>query len=376
MDPRQINVIVTEGGRCPLLKVGDSLAICDNEIQMHSGKMCMRALDALYVQLPACLRAASPKEVYSQGPLHCSRAFCGVTFRVEILPAGSSKKTPALAESSTSNARRAAIAGAMLQNLGSFMERVPSDVSSRLMRSSTVQTFQDGQTILAEGELNDKLFIVGDGEVCLTRRFPLATEDSFLAVLGVGECFGEMALLTEQANQITVRAHPSATIYTVPQANVNRLMNTSAYFNLAMSQMLADRLRVFLATIEEDVRPGMRGDLATIPVVDLVQALNASRRCGTLILSNGPQDGRIVFAKGKLIGAALGAEFGEDVFYEMAAWKQGNFSFETKQDVVEEAQRVTKDTLNLLMEFARRTDESGRPRQSSILRKSGLHKPG
>ncbi len=374
MDPRQINVIVTEGGKCPLLNVGDSLSICDNEIRMHSGKMCMRALDALYVQLPACLRAASPKEVYSHGPLHCSRAFCGVTFRIEVLPVGSSRKTDPLTDTRRGNARRAAIAGAMLQNLGSFMERVPSEVSSRLMRSSSLETFNNGETILAEGEVNDKLFIVGDGEVCLTRRFPLASEDSFLAVLGVGECFGEMSLLTDQNNQITVRAHPTATIYTLDQEAVYRLMNTSAHFNLAMSQMLADRLRVFLATIEDEVRPGMRGDLATIPVVDLVQALNATRRCGTLVLSHGLLEGRIVFEKGKLIGATLGTEFGDDVFYVLADWHVGNFSFETTKDDVDETQRIQKDTLNLLMEFARRMDESGRSRNSSIIRKSGIVK--
>ncbi len=256
----------------------------------------------------------------------------------------------------------AALAGAMLQNLGSFMERVPPDVSSQLMRSSTVHTFANGALILAEGVKNDKLFIVGDGEVCLTRRFPLAAEDSFLAVLGVGECFGETALLTQQINPISVRAHPAATIYSVTKERVDQLMNTSAQFNLALCQMLADRLRVFLATIEEDVRPGMRGDLATIPVVDLVQALNASRRSGTLVLAREKAEGRIAFEQGKMAGASLGTTHGEEVFYELMAWNEGQFSFETTRDVIKESARIKRDTLHLLMECARRMDESGRAR--------------
>jgi uncharacterized repeat protein (TIGR04076 family) len=241
MDPRQINVIVTEAGRCPLLVAGDSFSVCANEVQVHSGKICMHALHSLHAQLATCLHSSSPLEAASYGPLYCARGFCGTAFRAEIMPIGSIKKAENITETRHQNARRAAIAGAMLQNLGSFMERVPPDVSSKLMRSSTVHTFSKGELILAEGVGNDKLFIVGDGEVCLTRRFPLASEDSFLAVLGVGECFGEMALLTEQINQISVRAHPAATIYSVRKERIDALMNSSAHFNLALCQMLADR---------------------------------------------------------------------------------------------------------------------------------------
>jgi len=373
MESRQINVIVTESGTCPLLSAGDSFRVCGNEVEMHAGKVCLTAMNSLFFQLPGLVRSAPPNEACSKGPLHCSKGFCGVTFRVEVLPVGTVTKFADQKDATNRNARRAAIAGAMLQNLGSFMERVPSDVSSRLMRSSEVRTYANGEMILAEGSMSEKLYIVGDGEVRLTRRFPLATDDSFLAVLGVGECFGEMSLLTEQNNQITVRAHPNATIYIVPKENVERLMHTSAHFNLAMSQMLADRLRVFLATIEDDVRPGMRGDLATIPVVDLVQALNASRRSGTLVLSSGLKEGRLVFENGKLIGAELGTDHGEVAFFMLAAWNLGHFSFETKLDTIVPSRRIKRETLNLLMEFACQLDESGRPRQTSILRKSGVH---
>ena len=84
MDPRQINIMVTEAGHCPLLAVGDSFGICGHEVQAQSGKLCLRALNALYVQLPAALRLASPKErgrvdllVLKHCKalrLHCSRA--------------------------------------------------------------------------------------------------------------------------------------------------------------------------------------------------------------------------------------------------------------------------------------------------------------
>jgi CRP-like cAMP-binding protein len=211
---------------------------------------------------------------------------------------------------------------------------------------------------------NEKLYIVGDGEVVLSRRFPLDHQDTFLTVLGVGECFGELSLLSEQINQITVRAHPHATIYTLPKERVAEFVYTQPIFTLALCEMLADRLRVFLATIGEDVRPGMRGDLATIPVVDLVQALTGSRRTGTLVLSDGQREGRLIFDAGKLVGVSLSGEFGEEHFYTIAAWKKGHFRFETDVVEVPEVHRIKKETLSLLMEHARRVDETGRTHTS------------
>ena len=55
------------------------------------------------------------------------------------------------------------------------------------------QTFQSAKTIFKEGEPGNRLFIIAEGEVRISRNVPGSGEEA-LTVLKVGACFGEMSL--------------------------------------------------------------------------------------------------------------------------------------------------------------------------------------
>ncbi|HYU37663.1 MAG TPA: cyclic nucleotide-binding domain-containing protein, partial [Gemmatimonadales bacterium] len=55
------------------------------------------------------------------------------------------------------------------------------------------QKFAVGQQVFKEGEPGNRLFIISEGEVRISRTIPGSGEEA-LAVLKPGACFGEMAI--------------------------------------------------------------------------------------------------------------------------------------------------------------------------------------
>ena len=74
-----------------------------------------------------------------------------------------------------------------------------------LERSAERVSFEPGETIVAEGDLADRFFVITKGEVAISRRGPDGDEVK-LARLGRGQFFGEVGILAETRRTATVRA--------------------------------------------------------------------------------------------------------------------------------------------------------------------------
>lgn len=68
-------------------------------------------------------------------------------------------------------------------------------------------TFQDGETIIAEGETGDSFYILEDGSATVTKN---ETGDEALKTLKARDYFGEIALLTDEPRAATVTANGKA----------------------------------------------------------------------------------------------------------------------------------------------------------------------
>ena len=66
-------------------------------------------------------------------------------------------------------------------------------------------SFAAGDTIVAEGDLADRFYVIAQGEVAISRRSPEGDEVK-LATLGRGQFFGEVGILAETRRTATVRA--------------------------------------------------------------------------------------------------------------------------------------------------------------------------
>jgi len=101
----------------------------------------------------------------------------------------------------------------------------------------------------------------------------------------------------------------------------------------------------------------LEGSIREFNVSDVVQFLSGSEKTGILRLrtSQSGAEGSILFAEGTVVHAELGGSVGEDAFFDLMLWGEGQFAFEP--DVEPTEHTVRQSSTNLLLEGARRKDE-------------------
>lgn len=91
--------------------------------------------------------------------------------------------------------------------------------------------------IFEQAGVGDRLYVISRGEVSILR------DDVELAVLGPGECFGEMALLERTSRSATARARQSSTLLTITRDDFNDLISVYPIIARAIAKVLVTRLR-------------------------------------------------------------------------------------------------------------------------------------
>ncbi len=105
-------------------------------------------------------------------------------------------------------------------------------------------------------------------------------------------------------------------------------------------------------------RKGIQGDLEDLGLPDLVQTLVIGMKTACISLDSRGREGHIWFENGApRHAAAPGGLNGEDAFFEMLAWPDGEFNIE--HGVKAKFISIEQDATFLLMEGLRRLDESG-----------------
>src|SRR5947207_57961 len=109
------------------------------------------------------------------------------------------------------------------------------------------QKFAVGQQVFKEGEPGNRLFIISEGEVRISRTIPGSGEEA-LAVLKPGACFGEMAIFDRSERSTAAIANTSCTLITIARSDFELLLDFNrdiAYKVLwSVVRLLSARLRV------------------------------------------------------------------------------------------------------------------------------------
>jgi CRP-like cAMP-binding protein len=109
------------------------------------------------------------------------------------------------------------------------------------------QQFKFGQTIFKEGEPGNRLFIIADGEVRISRDVPGSGEEA-LTVLKPGACFGEMAVLDRSERSTDAIANTDCTLLTITRPDFEMLLdfNRELGYKILWSvvRLLCERLRI------------------------------------------------------------------------------------------------------------------------------------
>ena len=103
---------------------------------------------------------------------------------------------------------------------------------------------------------------------------------------------------------------------------------------------------------------GLRGNLAQMNVIDLMQSLEMGRKSCLLTLTHASDRCDVYIVDGQISHASYGAIKGDAAVYKVLTWEKGNFQIDFEGRSPE--QTITRSTQGLMMEGLRILDESRR----------------
>lgn len=128
----------------------------------------------------------------------------------------------------------------MAHKVGLFREQRLSAMEINFLASlSREEVFAPGQVVFREGEAGEKMYIVADGTVMISKSIAGVGEEA-LAFLERGDYFGEMALIDRTPRSADARAHPGkgATVLALPRAVVEGLLNIEKISSVRLLKIL------------------------------------------------------------------------------------------------------------------------------------------
>lgn len=133
----------------------------------------------------------------------------------------------------------------LLRNVTIFKDLDAGELA-RVSEVCREQTFGAGEHIFREGESGNRLYLIVEGEVRISREVPGSGEEA-LAVLKAGAMFGEMAVFDRSERSTDAIANGTVKLITISRSDFELLLdfNRELAFKVhwAVVRMLSHRLR-------------------------------------------------------------------------------------------------------------------------------------
>lgn len=117
---------------------------------------------------------------------------------------------------------------------------------AKVAESSREQRYQPSEVIFKEGEPGNRLFLILEGGVRISRDIPGSGEEA-LAVLKPGACFGEMAVFDRSERSTDAISHGGCRLLTISRADLEIVLDLDPELAVkvlrAMVRLLSTRLR-------------------------------------------------------------------------------------------------------------------------------------
>ncbi len=101
--------------------------------------------------------------------------------------------------------------------------------------------YGDGQVIIRQGEVGDRMFIVQEGKVRVARE--AEGRSVHVGTLVAGDVFGEMAIFEKEARSATVTAEGNARVLSIDRAGFLRRIHEDPSLAYRIIQQMSRRLR-------------------------------------------------------------------------------------------------------------------------------------
>ncbi|KAM4614699.1 cGMP-dependent protein kinase 2 [Polymixia lowei] len=109
----------------------------------------------------------------------------------------------------------------------SLLRELPEEKLAKIIDCLEVDYFNKGEYIIREGEEGNTFFIIAKGEVSVTQTTEGCTEPQEIKTLGVGDYFGEKALISEDVRSANIVCSENDTqCLVVDRENFNQMVGT------------------------------------------------------------------------------------------------------------------------------------------------------
>ncbi len=357
MSTRRIVLKVRAESGCPLFQAGDHMVLDLPGIDTGASvNVCVLAAAKFLKQVDAskCEEAVSPVD---KGEFRCPRARLPVIFDVESVP---EVHEPTVEIGNL----RDDIAGAVahLRSIPIF-RALPAQFLAQLAHRIRVESFEPGETVLMKGHLARAFSVVVAGEAEVVA---FADQDMSAVVRSLKEkdCFGEMSLLTGAPAAASVVAAVPLTVYSISKDDFDQMLRENPFMASRFTRLMASRLLAANFLLVKEGSKSFSGKLSVMGLPTVIQVLSESGRSGTLILENYEgQKGQVGFSDGHIFEAQVGDRTGEEAFFELLAWTNGDFWLDPNRIPADD--KIQTGVMGLMLEGMRRLDEASRGGEAS-----------
>lgn len=127
-----------------------------------------------------------------------------------------------------------------------FNGLTPEEVD-HILHQGKIMNYHAGMTVFHEGTLGSSLFIVLKGEVAILHH------NEMIATCGVGDAFGEMAVLNHAPRSASAAALSDCRLFTLEEKEVNAILHREVATRLLLNviHILSERLETANAANHE-----------------------------------------------------------------------------------------------------------------------------
>lgn len=132
-----------------------------------------------------------------------------------------------------------------------LLDQIPEQNLESLAEFLSPVNFQDGAIVFQEGSAGDSLYFISTGHIRICKKIS-ADNTKDLAILGPGDCFGEMAMIEDSPRSATAAAAGETVLFQLGRQDLNRWLKSRP--DLAMdffAEMVQEQSRRLRRTSNE-----------------------------------------------------------------------------------------------------------------------------
>jgi len=228
-----------------------------------------------------------------------------------------------------------------------FFRTLGKDGIDFIVERLKFKAFDADHVICNIGDPGDKMYIIINGKVKVVVPSEAGGEENVIAVLGSGDYFGEMSLLTGEPRSASVITTEASEMFILNKSDfdviVERFPSVTLSMGKIMSQRLRDTLKKAASKPSGAAAPTVKGNLADRSLIEILKFCENNSLNGRVIIQKGEERGEIYYEKGELQRVVLGDYEEDEALDTLLNWEEGEFIIEPRPILLEEekAQETT-----------------------------------